>query len=164
MRTVSSPCPRTLVCSRVGIRWSTACASGFRFPDELETLPEILARHGYRSAAFVSAFPLDSRFGLDDGFEVYDDAFVGAGGRPAFLIQERPAAATVERARRWIESVEGVPSFAWVQLYEPHFPYEPTGELARRRRFWARSPPPTRRYDRSSSRFSRGAAIRPWWS
>ena len=30
---------------------------------------------GYRTGAFVSAFPLDARFGLTRGFDVYDDRF-----------------------------------------------------------------------------------------
>jgi hypothetical protein len=32
-----------------------------------------LKAHGYRTGAFVSAFPLDVRFGLARGFDVYDD-------------------------------------------------------------------------------------------
>ena len=51
--------------------------SGFRFPRGTETLATLLAARGYRTGAFVSAFPLDSRFGLDRGFEVYDDASSG---------------------------------------------------------------------------------------
>jgi hypothetical protein len=47
--------------------------SGFRVPGGPETLATVLKRAGYRTAAFVSAFPLDSRFGLDRGFDVYDD-------------------------------------------------------------------------------------------
>lgn len=106
--------------------------SGFRFPPELDTLATILARRGYRTGAFVSAFPVDSRFGLDRGFDVYEDSFVGAGSRSAFLIQERPGAVTVELARRWVEASLGSPSFCWVHLYEPHFPYEPPEGLAER--------------------------------
>lgn len=97
--------------------------AGFRVPPQLQTLTTLLKARGYRTGAFVSAFPLDSRFGLDRGFDVYDDSFVDATTRPAFLIQERAGTATVARARRWLDAQGDQPSFCWVHLYEPHFPY-----------------------------------------
>ena len=65
----------------------------------LSTRPSTRSRrssksHGYRTGAFVSAFPLESRFGLARGFDVYDDRFADA-ARPAFLIQERSGRDTV---------------------------------------------------------------------
>ncbi len=105
--------------------------SGFRFPAEPPTLASVLERHGYRTGAFVSAFPLDSRFGLDRGFAVYEDSFVNTSSRPAFFEQERPATETVALASRWLAADEG-PSFCWVHLYEPHFPYAPPAPLAQR--------------------------------
>ena len=104
--------------------------AGFRFPADLPTLASILGEHGYRSGAFVSAFPLDSRFGLDRGFDVYEDSFVDATTRPAFLEQERVGAETVALARDWLATAEGRPAFCWLHLYEPHFPYAPPGPLA----------------------------------
>ena len=52
--------------------------AGFRFPAATETLATLLKARGYRTAAFVSAFPLAARFGLARGFDVYDDRFVDA--------------------------------------------------------------------------------------
>jgi arylsulfatase A-like enzyme/tetratricopeptide (TPR) repeat protein len=106
--------------------------AGFRVPADLDTLATRLKRVGYRTGAFVSAFPLDARFGLAIGFDEYDDRFTDAGPRPAFLIQERAAAATVARAREWIEAAGDEPWFAWVHVYEPHFPYEPPEPYASR--------------------------------
>ena len=63
--------------------------AGFRFPAGIDTLATLLKARGYATGAFVSAFPLDARFGLDRGFDVYDDSFVGRPARPAFLEQER---------------------------------------------------------------------------
>ena len=54
--------------------------SGFRFPSSVPTLATVLEEKGYRTGAFVSAFPLASRFGLDRGFEVYEDSFVDVEG------------------------------------------------------------------------------------
>jgi choline-sulfatase len=106
--------------------------SGFRFPEGIDTLATLLAARGYRTGAFVSAFTLDSRFGLDRGFDVYDDGFVGAGARPALVEQERRGVDTVARAARWLAAADGAPSFAWVHLYEPHFPYAPPPPFDRR--------------------------------
>ncbi len=108
--------------------------AGFRFPAELPTLASLLREHGYRTGAFVSAFPLDSRFGLDRGFEIYEDSFVDATTRPAFLEQERSAEATVALARDWLSADDERPAFCWLHLYEPHFPYQPPAALAARYR------------------------------
>jgi arylsulfatase A-like enzyme/Flp pilus assembly protein TadD len=97
--------------------------AGFRFPRTQETLATLLSARGYRTGAFVSAFPLDSRFGLDRGFDVYDDSFVGAETPAAFVVQERTGAETVARAVAWLNASDPRPSFCWVHLYEPHFPY-----------------------------------------
>jgi arylsulfatase A-like enzyme/tetratricopeptide (TPR) repeat protein len=98
--------------------------SGFRFPKDVPTLATILDAQGYRTAAFVSAFVLDARFGLDRGFDVYDDAVGGAQGREAFEVPERSATETVAAAVRWLEA-GSEPAFLFVHIYEPHAPYEP---------------------------------------
>jgi tetratricopeptide (TPR) repeat protein len=104
--------------------------AGFRFPPDVETLATRLKALGYRTGAFVSAFPLSSRFGLARGFDVYDDSFLtGQGLRHAD--EERPGPATVEAARLWLAAGTG-PAFLWVHLYEPHFPYEPREPFASR--------------------------------
>lgn len=106
--------------------------SGFRLQGELPTLATLLRQQGYRTGAFVSAFPLDSRFGLDRGFDTYEDSFVGTGRRPAFLEQERSGNRTVALARKWIEAAAGEPWLCWVHLYEPHFPYDPPADFRAR--------------------------------
>jgi len=105
---------------------------GFRFPASLPTLATLLKARGFRTAAFVSAFPLDSRFGLDRGFDVYDDEFVGAGTQQPFLVQERAGQETVTRARRWLDAQGDAATFCWIHLYEPHFPYAPPEPLLSR--------------------------------
>jgi arylsulfatase A-like enzyme/Flp pilus assembly protein TadD len=105
--------------------------SGFRMPGDVATLATLLAAAGYRTGAFVSAFPLDSRFGLDRGFEVYEDSFVGVTSRPLFLEQERAGRETVELAREWLDQGDARPWLCWVHLYEPHFPYAGGGDVRR---------------------------------
>jgi arylsulfatase A-like enzyme/Flp pilus assembly protein TadD len=108
--------------------------SGFRFPSGQATLATLLRAKGYRTGAFVSAFPLDSRFGLDAGFDVYDDRLGGSETRSAraFLVPERSGAKTVAAARIWLENGGPQPALAFVHLYEPHFPYQPPEPFASR--------------------------------
>jgi len=106
--------------------------AGFHFPDGVPTLATILKQRGYRTGAFVSAFPLDSRFGLTRGFDVYDDRFADAESRVALRMQERRGQDTVLAARRWLDAQAGAPSFLWVHVYDPHFPYDPPEPFASR--------------------------------
>lgn len=106
--------------------------SGFRFPDDADTLATILKEQGYATGAFVSAFPLESRFGLTRGFDVYDDHFGGPGESVAFHMEERRGAQTVAAARRWLDTRSGEKTFTWIHLYDPHAPYAPEEPFASR--------------------------------
>jgi arylsulfatase A-like enzyme/Tfp pilus assembly protein PilF len=106
--------------------------AGFRFPQQTDTLATLLKARGYRTGAFVSAFPLDARFGLTRGFDVYDDRFPKSEDHTAFRVAERRGVDTVAVATAWIASRGSEPWFAWVHLYEPHFPYTPPEPFASR--------------------------------
>src|SRR3954454_18101086 len=106
--------------------------AGFRFSPQLDTLATLLRARQYRTGAFVSAFPLDSRFGLTRGFDVYDDRFP-KGEATAFRVPERKDGDTVAAALDWIgPGATPAPWFAWVHVYEPHFPYAPPEPFATR--------------------------------
>jgi Tfp pilus assembly protein PilF len=105
---------------------------GFRFPPGAGTLATLLEARGYRTGAFVSAFPLDSRFGLDRGFGVYDDRFSNVDSHTAFVMEERRGSETVALAREWIAAQGDAPYLCWVHLYDPHFPYDPPEPYASR--------------------------------
>ncbi len=98
--------------------------SGYRLPADRPTLASMLRGEGFATGAFVAAFPLDSQFGLDTGFDVYDDRFGHAEGPSDFTIAERPAEAVVAVARDWIEA-QTERWFAWVHLFDPHAVYRP---------------------------------------
>jgi arylsulfatase A-like enzyme/Tfp pilus assembly protein PilF len=110
---------------------------GYTLGPELTTLAEIAKNEGYQTAAFVSAFVLDSKWGLDRGFDTYYDQFdLSRYERISLASVERIAEETVEELIPWLESVEGAPFFAWVHLFDPHAPYnapEPFGSNFRER-------------------------------
>jgi len=49
--------------------------SGYRLPRDARTAATLFKQAGYATAAFVGAFPVHARFGLNAGFDVYDDRF-----------------------------------------------------------------------------------------
>ncbi len=106
--------------------------SGFKLSPAVPTLATILARAGYATGAFVGAFPLDSRFGLDRGFTVYDDEYPKGSDLDEFRFAERRGDQVVGRALAWFEAQAGKPRFLWVHLFDPHAPYEPPSPFAAR--------------------------------
>jgi arylsulfatase A-like enzyme/Tfp pilus assembly protein PilF len=95
-------------------------------PPERTTLAEVLRPHGYATGAFVGAFVLDSRFGLDQGFDRYFDDFDRSSGA-----SERRGGEVIGEALAWMDSVRDRRFFAWIHLFDPHVPYDPPSELRR---------------------------------
>ena len=124
----------------------------FRFDGKRPTLAATLKGAGYRTGAFVASFVLDARFGLNAGFDDYDDR---NGSRPAggeLAVLERRADAMVDAALAWIRGAPGrwPPWFAWLHLYDPHDPYDPPEPFegaTPATRTAPRLPLPTRRSD-----------------
>jgi len=98
--------------------------SNFIIHEEFLTLAEHLKNYGYSTAAFVGAYPLDSRFGLDQGFDIYDDDY---GRRPriqSIFYVQRKAEVVVDKALEWLK-IQKSPWFLWIHCFDPHDPYEP---------------------------------------
>ncbi len=106
----------------------------FRLDERVPTLATVAKSAGYRTGAFVGAFVLDGRFGLNRGFDEYDDR-LPHDGRASFHFAERRASEVVAAAARWIlsggsglEARGSSPWFAWVHLFDPHAPYDAPAE------------------------------------
>src|SRR5258706_1120765 len=103
--------------------------SGYRVAPETRTAATLLKQQGYRTAAFVAAFPLHARFGLNKGFDVYDDRFGDVNAPTEFAMPERSAADMVPLARSWLAERIKTPAderwFVWLHLFDPHAPYRP---------------------------------------
>jgi len=93
-----------------------------------QTLAEILAASNYDTAAFVSTMVLDSRFGLDQGFALYDDDFQS---ETEATTGERRGDLTTDRAIRWLKRSHERPFFLWVHYFDPHADYAPPEEFDR---------------------------------
>lgn len=91
---------------------------------ELITLAEIFKEKGYTTAAFVSSFTVDSRFGLDQGFDYYDDNFQEGEILKNFR-SERRAKETFDSFSSWLDQNFRRRFFVWLHFYDPHLPYDP---------------------------------------
>lgn len=106
----------------------------FIVPHGERTLAEALKKRGFDTSAFVAAFPLHSKFGLDQGFGVYDDAFTdryydvdGFRIRPKIgvFFDERPAADVVDAAIEYHQRRKRKPFFTFLHFFDPHQPLNP---------------------------------------
>ena len=98
----------------------------------IETLAEVLGDAGYGTNAVIGAFVLDRRFGLDQGFDEYEDdprelyhANTFHGARDAASVTDT-ALEILAGARR------NAPLFLWAHYFDPHAPFEapePFGSL-----------------------------------
>lgn len=93
--------------------------------EDLETVAERLATRGYETAAFVAAFVLDSSFGLDRGFDLYDDEIERRGDPLSFAVPQRRGEVVTDRALEWLGERRRGPFFLWVHYYDPHTPHQP---------------------------------------
>ncbi|MBI4515862.1 MAG: sulfatase [Deltaproteobacteria bacterium] len=114
--------------------------------EETQTLAKTLRGWGYTTAAVIGSFPVDSSFGLSQGFDLYDEAFntsVVKDEDPARLSGELPPEANeiaqrnwlmlrrmarayrpddqvAARAIRWLTAERREPFFLWVHFFGPH--------------------------------------------
>jgi arylsulfatase A-like enzyme/Flp pilus assembly protein TadD len=99
---------------------------GFVVPPELVTMAEAFKARGYETAAFVAAYVLDSKWGLNQGFDTYFDKFdLSRFERISLGEVQRPANEVMDEALGWLDRKKGGKFFTWIHLYDPHTPYEP---------------------------------------
>lgn len=97
----------------------------YALPEDTRTLPEMLKDHGFDTAAFIGSFILDSRFGLDQGFDVYEDNIVHySQNKKQKDIVTRRAGKSIDLMLDWLSAREK-PFFSWLHLYDAHAPYDP---------------------------------------
>src|SRR6516162_4816189 len=100
-----------------------------RLDAAVPTLAEVLKRRGYDTAAFVGSFVLAAKFGLNRGFQKYDDDFRPDEPADDELHRQRRGEAVVDSALTWLAGRKGRPFFCWVHLYDPHHPYVEHADL-----------------------------------
>lgn len=99
----------------------------FVLEGKYRTLAEILHDRGYATGATLGGIPLESRYGLNQGFDSYDDRFPHTSNveEP----EQRQADEITDLTLQWIRNERqqhpDQPFFHWAHYYDPHYPYEP---------------------------------------
>ncbi|MFH0947256.1 MAG: sulfatase [Planctomycetota bacterium] len=88
---------------------------GWAMSEELHTVAELLSREGYRTGAITDSVMVSHRFGMDQGFEWFDE-MDRDNQSPGF-------GTTLRRTRQFLEADDGRPIFLFVQTYRVHIPY-----------------------------------------
>ncbi len=105
-------------------------------PQSARTLAESAKEKGFDTAAFIGSVVLADSFGLNQGFDVYDQPRHEELGVSTHF-GERRASDVIDAALAWLKRRDRArPFFMWVHLFDPHAPYAPpkefqTGALAR---------------------------------
>ncbi|MEW6074401.1 MAG: sulfatase [Planctomycetota bacterium] len=100
-------------------------------PVECVTVAELLSAGGYRTAAVTESSYVSARYGLDQGFEAFEEGPIGR------------LDVTLERVRRALERDDGRPLFLFVQTYRAHTPYRVSPQtVVRLKRVFGSDPAP----------------------
>lgn len=91
---------------------------------EATTLAERLKERGYKTSAFVASFNVDSRFGVDQGFDTFDDKFSEDEMLKTFR-SERKADKVADSFIAWFDANYKEKFFSWIHLFDPHMPHDP---------------------------------------
>jgi choline-sulfatase len=128
VRNAISPAPLTLPAHTTMLTGLSPAQHGVRenglyhLRDSIDTVAELLPAET-ETGAFVGALPLAKQFGLDQGFDRYDDQFADPSNPLRF--PERIAESVFAAASRWLEEPARGRRFLWIHLYDPHHEYAP---------------------------------------
>ncbi|MBZ0112531.1 MAG: sulfatase-like hydrolase/transferase [Thermoanaerobaculia bacterium] len=132
---ITAPSHSTILTGVYPIRHGVRDNGLFKLPSGQVTLAEILAEKGYATAAAVGSFPLTSQFGLDQGFDFFDDEvdvepfedLLTERHLPKMelFFDERRAGRVNDVLFPWLTEHASEPFFAWAHYFDPHQPHEP---------------------------------------
>ncbi|MCK5058611.1 MAG: sulfatase-like hydrolase/transferase [Candidatus Aminicenantes bacterium] len=94
-------------------------------------LTRLLKKKGYHTYACIASFVLLAKFGLNQGFDIYDDSLEGDDMHINFK-SEVPANSVYLKFKQWFEKNYFKKFFSWVHFYDPHKPYRPPAEYIKK--------------------------------
>jgi choline-sulfatase len=134
---LTAPSHASILTGRTPLGHGVRDNGAYVLPEGVRSVAEDFREAGYKTVAFVSGFPLMRRFGLDRGFDLYDDHLPRGSDPRRTAYVERSADRTTDAALQWLEAAPSVgtagsPFFLWVHYFDAHAPYEPPAEFLSR--------------------------------
>ena len=128
---LTAPSHASILTGLTPVRHGVRDNGAYVLPTGLASVAEDFRKAGYRTAAFISGFPLKRRFGFARGFAHYDDLLPRGKDARRTAYVERTADRTTDAALAWLEQGLQVrePYFLWVHYFDPHAPYEAPPEF-----------------------------------
>ena len=120
------PAHSTLFTGLLPTRHGVRDNGGYVLDPKHTTLASILKRAGWDTGAFIGAFVLDGKWGLNQGFDTYHDKFDVSKYKSVSLGDvARIGGEVVDQALPWLEARTDKQFFAWLHFYDAHSPYDP---------------------------------------
>lgn len=120
------PSHTSIMTSQYPIQHGVQNNGTFLLQDSANTLAEILKKRNYKTGAIVSSYVLASHFGLNQGFDYYDDYFFQKKGQVEDHTQnERIGEKVTEISKKWLQKNHKKPFFLWAHYFDPHSLYNP---------------------------------------
>jgi choline-sulfatase len=132
---LTGPSHTSILTSRTPLGHGVRDNGSYALPPTVRSVAQDFREAGYRTAAFVSGYPLKRRFGLDRGFDSYDDQLPRGKDPRRTAYVERTADRTTDAVLHWLGTRQGAapaPFFLWVHYFDPHAPYEAPAEYTSR--------------------------------
>lgn len=117
------PSHATILTGRTPPRHGVRHNGIFRLSQDIPTLAQRLHEEGYETGAVVAAVVLAKHYGLERGFEHYDDEVSPSRAANIGGYHERNAEAVTDAALAWLQKRER-PFFLWTHYYDPHASYK----------------------------------------
>ncbi len=112
----------------------------YSISDSVTTLAEVFREKGFKTKAVIGSAALASRYGLDQGFDHYDDEFEKAAKPSDHIplqpieygpVSKRRAREVVRLAVDWLEENSADPFFLFLHFFDPHLPFDTPEKLPR---------------------------------
>lgn len=121
---LTSPAHASIFTGLTPFRHGVWDCTSYSLHPKIPTLAEAFRGAGYRTAAFVAGETLKRRYGLDRGFELYDDSGMETRSRGDWMSSSRDGASVTEATLAFLRGQPtSAPLFIWAHYFDLHLPY-----------------------------------------
>lgn len=105
---------------------------GLLVPQQLELISETLKENGFLTSAFIGAYVLHSKWGINQGFDTFSDDFDLTKYKMTGVELEKRADEVLANAKQWLTTNKKEKFFTWIHLFDPHAEYQAPAPFAKK--------------------------------